>query len=151
MERNYKLQNSAAWQKMRMILVAALTFVLAALLLTGCGSMAPVGIVDPTKIMSESPQIKQFQDQLTNKGKELTETLDKDKDNITPEEFQKRQEAAYSEFMKTKQDMEKQVESMIKENIEKVAAEKKLGAVLYKGSVAQGGIDITDDVLKKMQ
>jgi len=101
--------------------------------------------------MAESPKVKQFQDQLNAKGKELSDQLEKDKPNLKQEEFQKRQEAAYSEFLKVKQDLEGQIDSSIKQAIEQVSKEKKLGVVLYKNSVAQGGTDVTDDVIKKMQ
>jgi len=77
--------------------------------------------------------------------------LEKDKPNISAEEYQKRQEAAYAEFLKTKQDLEGQIDSTIKQALEQVAQEKKMGVVLYKNGVAQGGTDITEDVLKKMQ
>ncbi|MCX7780155.1 MAG: OmpH family outer membrane protein [Negativicutes bacterium] len=121
-------------------------------LLAGCsGANQAVGILDVNRVMSESPKVKQFQDQLNAKGKELSDKLEKDKASISAEEFQKRQEVAYSDFLKTKQDLETQIDNSIKQALEQVTKEKKLGVVLYKNSVAQGGIDITDDVIKKMQ
>lgn len=121
-------------------------------LLGGCASSATaIGVFDVNKVMTDSPKIKQFQEQLNTKGKELSEKLEKEKAGISEEEFQKRQEAAYAEFLKGKQELETQVDTSIKQAIEQVATEKKLGVVLYKNGVAQGGVDITDDVLKKMQ
>ena len=70
---------------------------------------------------------------------------------MSPEEFQKKQEAAYGDFMKMKQDMEGQIDTSIKQTLDQVAKEKKLGVVLYKNGVAQGGTDITEEVIKKMQ
>ena len=37
------------------------------------------------------------------------------------------------------------------DSLEEVAKEKKLGAVIYKNGMAWGGIDVTDEVLKKLQ
>jgi outer membrane protein len=134
-------------------LLIAIVFVFAmALLLAGCaGANQTVGVLDVNKVMSEAPKVKQFQDQLNTKGKELSDTLEKDKASISAEEFQKRQEAAYGDFLKVKQDLETQIDNSIKQALDQVVKEKKLGIVLYKNSVAQGGTDITDDVIKKMQ
>ncbi|XEQ94360.1 hypothetical protein SCACP_32590 [Sporomusa carbonis] len=138
-------------KQVRMALVLVLVFA-ASLILAGCNTgAAAIGVLDVNRVMAESPKVKQFQDQLNAKGKELSDQLEKDKPNLKQEEFQKRQEAAYSEFLKVKQDLEGQIDSSIKQAIEQVSKEKKLGVVLYKNSVAQGGTDVTDDVIKKMQ
>ncbi|MDF2572111.1 MAG: hypothetical protein K0R55_3715 [Sporomusa sp.] len=138
-------------KQIRIAFVVVMVFI-AGLALTGCsGNQATIGVLDVNKVMADSPKVKQFQDQLNVKGKELSDQLEKDKAGISAEEFQKRQEAAYGEFLKIKQDLETQIDNAIKQAIEQVSKEKKLGVVLYKNSVAQGGTDITDDVIKKMQ
>lgn len=133
------------------LLVLAVSAVMMTFLLAGCSSNQAVGVLDVNKVMSEAPKVKQYQEQLNVKGKELSDTIEKDKASISAEEFQKRQEAAYGEFLKTKQDLEGQIDSSIKQALDQVVKEKKLNVVLYKNSVAQGGTDITDDVIKKMQ
>ena len=139
-------------QKKGKVMVLAVLIIAAAVLLGGCaGSGQTVGVLDVNKVMSGSPKVKQFQDQLNTRGKELSDQLEKDKPNISAEEYQKRQEAAYAEFLKIKQDLEGQIDSTIKQALEQVAQEKKMGVVLYKNGVAQGGTDITEDVLKKIQ
>lgn len=140
-------------QKRVKLMVLAVLIIAAAALLGGCSGsgQTTVGVLDVNKVMSDSPKVKQFQDQLNTRGKELSDQLEKDKASISAEEYQKRQEAAYAEFLKTKQDLEGQIDSTIKQALEQVAQEKKMGVVLYKNGVAQGGTDITDDVLKKMQ
>lgn len=134
-----------------LILVFA-AMIAVSLLLGGC-STGPggVGVLDVNKVMSESPKVKQLQEQLNTKAKELSDQLEKDKAGLSQEEFQKRQETAYGSFLQVKQDLEGQVDASIKQALEQVAKEKKLGVILYKSSVAQGGIDVTEDVLKKMQ
>jgi outer membrane protein len=124
----------------------------AALLLAGCGAnTGGVGVLDVNKVMTDSPKVKQFQEQLNSQGKELSDKLEKDKASLSPEEFQKRQEAAYGEFLKSKQDLEAQVDATIKQALDQVAKEKKLGVILYKNGVAHGGTDVTDAVIQKMQ
>ena len=122
-------------------------------LISGCAGTGnnAIGILNVEKVMTESAKVKQLQDQLNSRGKELSDQLEKDKPNISAEEYQKRQETAYGEFLRTKQDLESQIDNAIKQALEQVSKEKNLGIVLYKNGVAQGGIDITEDVLKKMQ
>lgn len=132
--------------------VLLLMLIFTAALLGGCSaSSGTVGVVDVNKVMTESPKVKQFQEQLNAKGKELSDQLEKEKATLSPADFQKRQETVYGDFMKTKQDMESQVDASIKQTLEQIAKEKKLGVVLYKNGVAQGGVDITDEVIKKLQ
>ena len=130
-----------------------LTVVFAAVLLTGCATEKPstIGIVDMQKVMTENPKIKQMQEQLNAKAKELTENLEKERATLKPEEFQQKEQAAYAEFMKMKQEFEAQIETQTKKVLEEVAKEKKLGAVIYKNGMAWGGVDVTEEVLKKLQ
>ena len=135
------------WIIMAMLTLLALTFVMG-----GCSfGQSSVGVLDMNKVMSDSPKIKQMQDQLNTKGKALSDTLEKDKASLSKDEFQKRQEAAYNDFLKTKQDLESQIDASVKQAVGQVAQEKKLTVVLYKNGVAQGGTDITDEVIKRMQ
>jgi outer membrane protein len=133
-----------------------LAMMISVVLLAGCGTEKPstIGIVDMQKVMAENPKIKQMQETLTTKAQELTAKLDKEKtDNpaMKPEEFQQKEQLAYAEFMKLKQEFEAQIEMQTKKVLEEVAKEKKLGAVIYKNGMAWGGIDVTDEVLKKLQ
>ena len=133
--------------------VLLLVMMFAAVLLSGCAAEKPstIGIVDMQKVMTENPKIKQMQDQLNTKAKELTENLEKQRATLKPEEFQQKEQAAYAEFMKMKQEFEAQIETQTKKVLEEVAKEKKLGAVIYKNGMAWGGVDVTEDVLKKLQ
>ena len=130
-----------------------LVMMFSAVLLAGCGAEKPstIGIVDMQKVMTENPKIKQMQEQLNGKAQELTANLEKERATLKPEEFQQKEQLAYAEFMKLKQEFEAQIETQTKKVLEEVAKEKKLGAVIYKNGMAWGGIDVTDDVLKKLQ
>jgi len=136
--------------RIALLLVVVMT---AAVVLTGCGAEKPsaIGIVDMQKVMAENPKIKQMQEQLNSKAKELTENLEKERATLKPEEFQQKEQAAYADFMKLKQEFETQIDAQTKKVLEEVAKEKKLGAVIYKNGMAWGGIDVTEDVLKKLQ
>ena len=135
----------------KLVVLLLVAFALS-ILVSGCSSSAQnVGVLDVNKVMAESPKAKGFQDQLNAKGKELSDKLEKEKAGISAEEYQKRQEAAYGEFVKIKQDLEGQIDASIKQTLEQVAKEKNLSVILYKNGVAQGGTDITDEVIKRMQ
>jgi Outer membrane protein len=139
--------------KNRLIVLLVVVFALS-ILVSGCSSFGggqAIGVLDVNRVMSETPKVKDFQDQLNAKGKQLSDQLEKDKPTISAEEYQKRQEAAYSEFVKTKQDLEGQIDATIKQTLEQVAKDKKLSVILYKNGVAQGGTDVTDEVIKRMQ
>ena len=96
--------------------VLLLVMMFAAVLLSGCAAEKPstIGIVDMQKVMAENPKIKQMQDQLNTKAKELTENLEKERATLKPEEFQQKEQAAYAEFMKMKQEFEAQIETQTK-------------------------------------
>ena len=141
------MTKGARWSALLLVMVFSVV------LLAGCGAEKPstIGIVDMQKVMAENPKIKQMQEQLNTKAKELTANLEKEKATLKPEEFQQKEQIAYAEFMKLKQEFESQIEMQTKKVLEEVAKEKKLGAVIYKNGMAWGGIDVTDEVLKKLQ
>lgn len=148
--------SKADWRiRMRHVKLAAVLVLIFAItvVLGGCslGGNNNIGVLDVNRVMNESPKVKTLQDQLNAKGKDLSDQLDKDKPNLSADEFQKRQEAAYNDFLKTKQDLEGQIDASIKQALDQVSKTRKLGVVLYKNGVAQGGTDITDDVIKQMQ
>ena len=141
------MTKGARWSALLLIMLFSVV------LLAGCGAEKPstIGIVDMQKIMTENPKIKQMQEQLNTKAQELTANLEKQRATLKPEEFQQKEQLAYAEFMKLKQEFEAQIETQTKKVLEEVAKEKKLGAVIYKNGMAWGGVDITDEVLKKLQ
>lgn len=132
--------------------VALLTItVFFALFVGGCAQSGAIGVLDMNKVMSESAKVKEFQEQLNVKGQELTKQLDAEKASLTPEQFQVKQEAAYKDFLQTKQTLETQIDDNIKQVTEQVAKEKKLSAIIYKNGVAYGGTDVTQAVIDKMK
>jgi outer membrane protein len=127
--------------------------VLLVFLAAGTAAAAPndVGIIDVERIMAESPKVKTLQAQLNEKARELTQQLEAEKPSLTPEQFTEKQQSVYNKFLEIKKGLEAQVDASIKQAIAQVAKEKKLNLVLYKNSVAYGGIDITADIIAKMQ
>jgi outer membrane protein len=121
------------------------------LLVAGCGSEPQFGVLDGQRVMTESPKIQAIQQELTTKGEALQEQLRKDQKTMSAAQFAKKQKETMQEFMVIKKGLETQLEATMETATSEVAAEKKLNLILYKQGVAQGGIDVTDDVIKKLQ
>ena len=49
-----------------------------------------IGVIDVTRVMKESPMMKGFQEELNQKGKELTENLELEKTQLNPDEFKQK-------------------------------------------------------------
>ena len=149
-------------------LCALLMVGIIAIFVSGC-SNTKMGVVDTERIMKESPQIqtitKTQTEQYTQKQKDLTDKLQNDKANMSDADYQKSVNAAKAELSA----MESQFNSELKTTIDKamadVSKEKNLSAVVMKDLVQtnqmgqptkeqfviQGGIDITDDLIQKLQ
>jgi outer membrane protein len=132
-------------------MVTLLMVVVMAVMVSGCFNAQKTGVVDVQRVMKDSGKVQQFQEQLNTSGKELTEKLEQEKGTLSADEFQKRQQAVYADFVKQKQDLESQMDTLINQALADIAKEKGLSVVLYKNNVAQGGIDVTDDVIQKLQ
>ena len=121
------------------------------LLIAGCGSDPQFGVLDAQRVLAESPKIQAIQAELTAKSEEMQKELRKDQKSMSAAQFQKKQQEKMQEFMVIKKGLETQLESTISAAADEVAQEKKLNLILYKQGVAQGGIDVTDDMIKKLQ
>lgn len=110
-----------------------------------------IGIMDMNRIMAESPKVKALQAQLNDLGKTLSDQLAAEKLQLTPEEYEKKRQIFYQEFLQREKELENQIDESLGKAISQVVKEKGLSVVLYKNGVAYGGIDITSDVLSRMQ
>ena len=134
-------------------LLLLVTVVIMAVFIGGC-SNEKVGVVDGSKIY-DTPKIqemqKDLQAKLDEKAKELSTQLEQEKANLSPEDYQKRYVALRTEFNTLQESYQKDILNAVNEAISAVAKEKSISTVLYKDAVVHGGIDITDDVVKKLQ
>lgn len=110
-----------------------------------------IGIIDVNRIMSESPKVRAAQEELNQLGQSYTAQLEAEKPKLSPEEFKKKQEIAYQQFLEKKRELEKQMDQSIRQALEEVAKTKQISVILYKNSVAYGGTDITSEVIKIMK
>ena len=139
---------------------------IASFFVTGCGSQVNIGYVDYNKIMQESPQIKTIVEEGQKKTEELqTESaaiLDNYSD-YSPEEVQeqltederKQLGDIQRKFIGIQQAYSTQVQHKLDEALSAIAQEKNLDVVVdsteARPVILQGGIDLTDEVIKKLQ
>ena len=143
--------------KIKLMLVIALV-TLMSVFMSGCGSETKLGYLDAERVMNEAPQIKTIRDNIDAKNKEIeakeTDLMSK-KATMSDEEFKKAQMDIQRQY---------QVKNTMDKVLAEVSTEKELSAVVPKTLVrsngmqvqkqefvVQGGIDITDDVIQKLQ
>ena len=119
----------------RILIVAAL--LIALLLVSGCGSSGQIGIVDMQKIMTDSPKAKALQAQFDTKRNSLVGAADAT--------------GAQKELMAFGQDLEKQMQTALTPVLSEVAKSHGFTAIAYTGALAQGGVDVTDEVVAKLK
>ena len=151
--------------KIKLMLVIALV-TLMSVFMSGCGSETKLGYLDAERVMNEAPQIKTIRDNIDAKNKEIEakETDLMSKKATMSDEVKK----AQMDIQRQYQGLDMQYKSQVKNTMDKVLAEvsteKELSAVVPKTLVrsngmqvqkqefvVQGGIDITDDVIQKLQ
>ena len=137
----------AQWKKLACVGLLAVAAVF-----SGCGSENKVAVIDYQKLESESTKIKGIEDEITNKDKEIRDRLNQDSQSgLSDEEMQKKVQSAQQERMIFMQSKQKQIQSMVESQAGVVAKEKNIGIVMHKRAVPAGAIDITDDVLAKIE
>lgn len=136
----------ATWKKLACVGMIALATVF-----SGCGSEHKVAVVDYQKLEDQSPKIKAIQQEITDKDKEISNRLaEAQKSGLSDEEMQKKVQSAQQERMIFIQSKQKQIESMVQSQAGAIAKEKNIGIVMNKMAVPTGAVDITDEVLAKM-
>ena len=135
-------------------LVAA---VMSVMLLGGCGQVK-VGYVSESRLAEEAPQIKATMEEGTKKLEETQKELEQkfqENPNMTAEEAQKLQQEAQRKAMSLNQQYMTQIQQKMDVALAEIAKEKKLDVVVdneeLQKSVVLGGIDVTDEVIKKLQ
>lgn len=130
--------------------IACAGLLAAAAALSGCGGEDKVAVVDYQQLEVKSEKIKAVQQEITAKNKEIGDRLAKEGEGLSQEDMQKKVAAAQQEraiFMQSKQ---KQIQSMVESQAAAVAKEKNVGIVMHKMAVPAGAIDITDEVLARI-
>jgi outer membrane protein len=122
--------------KKYLVVVLMLLFALTAL---GCGGRnTAFGVVDMQRIEAESSVYKDIKDDIMTKAKSAEET-------------QKIMQDKSAEMQLVQTEAQNKLKASFNNALNQVAKDKNLGAILIKDAVPQGGVDVTDDVLKNMK
>ena len=132
--------------------------VAAMLVMSGCGK-AKIGYIDGDRIMKEAPQIQSLVEEGNAKIQQAQEDAEKDlaekKGTMSDEDFQKAQADARRKVAGLNQSYSVQLKQKLDAALADIAKEKKLDAVVDNQAqqkvVIEGGIDVTDDAINKLQ
>ena len=123
------------------------------LFMTGCGQMN-LGTIDIDKI-EDTPQMKAIREEGEQKMQELQDQLLKDTQGKSEEEMQKAAEDYQRKAMGIGQAYNTQMKHKLDTVLAEIAEAKKLDAVVESSkdmpTVYKGGIDVTDEVVQKLQ
>ena len=135
--------------KKYLLVVLMLLFALTAL---GCGGRnTACGVVDMQRIEAESTVYKDIRDDIMAKAKTAQDDMMKATEGKSAEETQKIMQEKSAEMQLVQSEAQNKLKASFTNALNQVAKDKNLGAILIKDAVPQGGVDVTDDVLKNMK
>lgn len=136
---------------------AAAALLAISILASGCGQ-AQIGSVDVIKVMEEAPRVKTLMDEAESKAKEAQANFEKEyanKPDLTEEDVAKAQMDLQRKLQGINQAYTSQIKSRLDVVLDEIAREKNIDVVLSNSAqdktIFHGAIDVTDDVIKKMQ
>ncbi len=131
---------------------------LAAFIVTGCGNEVNLGYVDGGRIMNESAQLKDIMEEGAKKIEEIQQQTSaeiEDNPDLTDEEISQKNAELQRKLIGINQAYATQIRHKLDEALASISQEKNLGVVVDSSSaqplVFHGGVDVTEDVLKKLQ
>ena len=119
-------------------------------MLAGCGGKDNVGVVDMSRVQKEAPLVQQYKQKTEDKQKSIEKELQDAKQNMSAEDFQKKQQQAQQELNIFGASMQRQFMSDIQSKLGDIAKDKNVGIIVVKEAVPSGGIDVTDDLIAKL-
>ena len=120
-------------------------------MLAGCGGKDNVGVVDMSRVQREAPLVQQYKQKTEDKQKSIEKELQDAQQNMSAEDFQKKQQQAQQELNIFGASMQRQFMSDIQSKLGDIAKDKNVGIIVVKEAVPPGGIDVTDDLIAKLQ
>lgn len=117
----------------------------------GCGRNAQFGVVDMNKVQTESQVFKDATKDLQTKGKAMEDSLNKETAGKSQEEAQKIVSEKSAQMQTLQAEAQNKVRASFDAAAKEVAKQKNLSAILVKEAVPQGGVDVTEDIIKTMK
>lgn len=120
-------------------------------MLAGCGGKDNVGVVDMSRVQKEAPLVQQYKQKTEDKQKSIEKELQDAQQSMSAADFQKKQQQAQQELNIFGASMQRQFMSDIQSKLGDIAKDKNVGIIVVKEAVPSGGIDVTDDLIAKLQ
>lgn len=120
-------------------------------MLAGCGGKDNVGVVDMSRVQKEAPLVQQYKQKTEDKQKSIEKELQDAQQSMSAEDFQKKQQQAQQELNIFGASMQRQFMSDIQSKLGDIAKDKNVGIIVVKEAVPSGGIDVTDDLIARLQ
>lgn len=120
-------------------------------MLAGCGGKDNVGVVDMSRVQKEAPLVQQYKQKTEDKQKSIEKELQDAQQSMSAEDFQKKQQQAQQKLNIFGASMQRQFMSDIQSKLGDIAKDKNVGIIVVKEAVPSGGIDVTDDLIAKLQ
>ena len=120
-------------------------------MLAGCGGKDNVGVVDMSRVQKEAPLVQQYKQKTEDKQKSIEKELQDAQQSMSAEDFQKKQPQPQQELNIFGASMQRQFMSDIQSKLGDIAKDKNVGIIVVKEAVPSGGIDVTDDLIAKLQ
>ncbi|MBD3878709.1 MAG: OmpH family outer membrane protein [Quinella sp. 1Q5] len=136
--------------------LAAVALLASSLMIAGCGE-GQIGAVDVEKVMAEAPRVKTLTTEAQGKVTEAQQKFEQDTANkeLTDEEAMKIQSDFQRKLEGINQAYAAQIKSRMDVVIDEISREKNIDVVINNSEqqklIFHGAIDITQDVINKMQ
>ena len=129
----------------------------ATMLMSGCGQVK-IGYIEGSRVMQEAPQVKSLVEEGNQKINEAREEAQKslqDNPDMSQEDAQKAQADAQRKMASLNQSYQMQLQQKVSAALQDIAKEKKLDVVVdsekEQPTALMGRVDVTDDVIAKLQ
>ncbi|TDX59192.1 OmpH family outer membrane protein [Orenia marismortui] len=147
---------------MKKLFIISILLVVITALLVGCAQpvkdqaekeekVLRVGVINQDRIWTESAKAKEYQSELNTKIEGIQDRYKDELENLSEEEQVKKHEEAYKEINNIQTELKEKFRQEIQSVVEEIAKTKNLDIVLNKEDVRYGGIDLTDEVIKKLK
>ncbi|MBQ6759357.1 MAG: OmpH family outer membrane protein [Selenomonadaceae bacterium] len=136
--------------------LAAVALLASSLMIAGCGE-GQIGAVDVEKVMAEAPRVKTLMTEAQGKVTEAQQKFEQDTANkeLSDEEAMKIQSDFQRKLEGINQAYASQIKSRMDVVIDEISREKNIDVVVNNSEqqklIFHGAIDITQDVINKMQ
>ncbi|WP_408955174.1 OmpH family outer membrane protein [Natroniella sp. ANB-PHB2] len=149
---------------MKKLILVTITILMTTIFLLGCTAepetevrteveevKIEVGVMNQDRVWNESKQAANYQKQLNNKIEAIQEEYNQIAEGLEEEEQLEQHQQAYEEINQLQDDLRGQFVAEIEEAVKEIAEEEGLDMILDQQDVRYGGIDITDQVIEKLQ